>query len=77
MNELTDEHWRLTKDGFLSVEWSGRPDRDSLPELAKRGCFMLRDYDSAKSGPVEWYCSGNWKFEQIIPERATNQNGER
>ena len=63
------ERWRLTKNQQYTIEWDGRPASDSIPVLAQGSCFMERDYETAKSGPVEWYCSGNWKFEEITPQQ--------
>lgn len=71
MTNLTTERWRITKNGILTAEWEGRPDRNQLPGLARQGCFMTCDYEKAKYGPVEWYCSGDWRFE-LLPTRQIN-----
>ena len=71
MKRLADERWRITKNGFLTTEWEGRPGSSQLPGLARQGCFMQCDYDKAKYGPVEWHCSGSWRFE-LLPARQIN-----
>ncbi len=70
------ERWRLTKNGYLSIEWEGRPQRETLPLLAQDACFIERDYDTAKNGPVKWYCSGEWRFEEITHSKQEQSDGE-
>ncbi|EOC1267540.1 hypothetical protein ACOZWM_003282 [Cronobacter malonaticus] len=77
MTGLTGERWRLTKNDTLTAEWEGRPSREDLPALAREACFVERDYDAAKSGPVSWYSSGSWVFEMLSDDSSAEMKEKR